>query len=91
MFRKIDMLNRFDPKYFLWYQDDDFLNQQLYHNKGITPFVFQLQVKVPLIVSNAEVKHQYSSTHDQLNEKWIKKTTDKEKKNILKKMEGISY
>ena len=34
------------------------------------------------------MKHQYSSTHDQLNEEWIKKTTDKEK-NILKKWRGF--
>ena len=89
MFRKKDMLNGFDPKYFLWYQDDDFLNQQLYHNRGIPPFRFPAPGKVPLIISNAEVKHQYSSTHDQLNEKWIKKTTNKEKKYFKKKWRGF--
>ena len=87
MFRKKDLLNGFDPKYFLWYQDDDFLNQQLFHNRGIPPFRFPAPGKVPLIVSNAEVQHQYSSSHDQLDEKWVKKTTEKEK-NILKKNGG---
>ena len=84
MFRKEDLLKGFDPKYFLWYQDDDFLNQQLFHNRGMPPFRFPAPGKVPLIVRNAEVKHQYSSSHDQLDEQWLKKTTEKEK-NILKK------
>ena len=89
MFRKKDLLNGFDPKYFLWYQDDDFLNQQLFHNRGITPFRFPAPGKVPLIVSDAEVQHQYSSSHDQLDERWIKKTTEKEKKYFKKKWRGF--
>ena len=89
MFRKKDALDGFDPKYFLWYQDDDFLNQQLYHNRGIPPFRFPAPGKVPLIVSNAEVKHQYSSSHDQLEEKWVKQTTEKEKKYFKKKWRGF--
>tara|TARA_B100000242_G_scaffold212289_1_gene154471 strand:- start:161 stop:1732 length:1572 start_codon:yes stop_codon:yes gene_type:complete len=89
MFRKKDSLNGFDPKYFLWYQDDDFLNQQLFHNRGIPPFRFPAPGKVPLIVSNAEVKHQYSSSHDQLDENWVKKTTEREKKYFKKKWRGF--
>ena len=50
MFRKEDLLKGFDPKYFLWYQDDDFLNQQLFHNRGMPPFRFPAPGKVPLIV-----------------------------------------
>ncbi len=89
MFRKEDSLDGFDPNYFLWYQDDDFLNQQLYHNRGIPPFRFPAPGKVPLIVSDAEVQHQYSSSHDQLDETWVKKTTEKEKKYFKKKWRGF--
>ena len=89
MFRKKDSLKGFDPKYFLWYQDDDFLNQQLFHNRGVPPFRFPAPGKVPIVVSGAEVKHQYSSSHDQLNEQWIKKTTDKEKKYFKQKWRGF--
>ena len=90
MFRKEDLLKGFDPRYFLWYQDDDFLNQQLFHNRGMPPFRFPAPGKVPLIVRNAEVKHQYSSSHDQLDEQWLKKTTEKEKKYFKKKWRGFN-
>ena len=89
MFRKEDSLKGFDPKYFLWYQDDDFLNQQLFQNRGIPPFRFPAPGKVPIVVSGAEIKHQYSSSHDQLNEQWIKKTTENEKKYFKKKWRGF--
>ena len=88
MFRKKDSLKGFDPKYFLWYQDDDFLNQQLFQNRGIPPFRFPAPGKVPIVISGAEVKHQYSSSHDQLDEYWIKRTTEKEKKYFKKKWRG---
>ena len=89
MFRKKDSLKGFDPKYFLWYQDDDFLNQQLFQNRGVPPFRFPAPGKVPVIVSGAEVKHQYSSSHDQLDEQWIKRTTEKEKIYFKKKWRGF--
>ena len=89
MFRKKDSLNGFDPKYFLWYQDDDFLNKQLFHNRGIPPFRFPAPGKVPLVISTAEVKHQYSSSHDQLDENWVKRKTEKEKKYFKKKWRGF--
>ena len=89
MFRKKDSLKGFDPKYFLWYQDDDFLNQQLFQNRGVPPFRFPAPGKVPVIVSGAEVEHQYSSSHDQLDEQWIKRTTEKEKIYFKKKWRGF--
>ena len=88
MFRRKDSLKGFDPKYFLWYQDDDFLNQQLFQNRGIPPFRFPAPGKVPIVISGAEVKHQYSSSHDQLDEYWIKRTTENEKKYFKKKWRG---
>ena len=88
MFRRKDSLKGFDPKYFLWYQDDDFLNQQLFQNRGIPPFRFPAPGKVPIVISGAEVKHQYSSSHDQLDEQWIKRTTENEKKYFKKKWRG---
>ena len=89
MFRKKDSLKGFDPKYFLWYQDDDFLNQQLFQNRGIPPFRFPAPGKVPIVISGAEVKHQYSSSHDQLDEQWITRTTENEKKYFKKKWRGF--
>jgi len=88
MFRRIDLKQNFDPKYFLWYQDDDFLNQQLFHIRGIPPFRFPAPGKVPLLIKGAEVKHQYSSSHDQLDSNWITKTVNKEKKYFKKKWRG---
>ena len=88
MFRKQDSLKGFDPKYFLWYQDDDFLNQQLFQNRGVPPFRFPAPGKVPVVVSGAEVEHQYSSSHDQLDEQWVKHTTENEKKYFKKKWRG---
>tara|TARA_B100000427_G_scaffold328603_1_gene342134 strand:- start:459 stop:2198 length:1740 start_codon:yes stop_codon:yes gene_type:complete len=88
MFRKKDSLNGFDPKYFLWYQDDDFLNQQLFQNRGIPPFRFPAPGKVPIVVSGAEVEHQYSSSHDQLDEQWVNYTTENEKIYFKKKWRG---
>lgn len=89
MFRRKDSLKGFDPKYFLWYQDDDFLNQQLFQNRGTPPFRFPAPGKVPIVVSGAEVKHQYSSSHDQLDEQWIKRITENEKKYFKKKWRGF--
>ena len=91
MFRRKDSLKGFDPKYFLWYQDDDFLNQQLFQNRGIPPFRFPAPGKVPIVISGAEVKHQYSSSHDQLDEYWIKRTTENEKKYFKKKMARLYW
>ena len=88
MFRKKDSLKGFDPKYFLWYQDDDFLNQQLFQNRGTPPFRFPAPGKVPIVVSGAEVTHQYSSSHDQLDDQWVKHTTENEKKYFKKKWRG---
>ena len=78
----------FTPKIIYGIKDDT-LNKQLFHNRGIPPFRFPAPGKVPLVISTAEVKHQYSSSHDQLDENWVKRKTEKEKKYFKKKWRGF--
>ena len=88
IFRKIDFRGKFDSKYFLWYQDDDFLNQQLFHSRGLPPFRFNAPGKVPLIIKGTSVKHKYSSSHEQLDQDWINSTVKNEKNYFKKKWRG---
>ena len=88
IFRKIDFKGKFDSKYFLWYQDDDFLNQQLFHSRGLPPFRFNAPGKVPLIIKGTSVKHKYSSSHEQLDQDWINSTVKNEKNYFKKKWRG---
>lgn len=88
MFRKTELPEGFDPRFFLWYQEKDFLYQQIFHNRGCPPFRFPALGKVPIIVSGAEVKHQYQASHNQLNEKWVKNTTEKENAYFNRKWRG---